>query len=204
MSEAGLVLLVDDDASIRKALGRLIKSAGYRVESFDSAEAFLHRELPDVAACAVLDIEMPGTDGLELQDRINDERQPLGVVFLTGHGDIPASVRAMKNGAVDFLTKPVDEDGLLAAIAEAIEVQSGKLTERRKASGLARQFSLLSQREREVMELVVTGRLNKQIAYELGISEKTVKAHRAQVMHKTGAGSVAELVQMHLELRTAD
>jgi len=193
-----MVFVVDDDDSVRKALMRLLAGAGYVVEVFASAREFLDHNLPEVPSCAVLDLSMPGMDGLELQTRLTEQNLTLGVVFLTGHGDIPASVRAMKEGAVDFLTKPVDEDNLLAAIDTALGNQRRILEGRHESAKLGQRFRKLSKREREVMELVVKGLLNKQIAGELGISEKTVKVHRGRVMQKTGVRSLAELVQLRI------
>lgn len=195
----GLVLLVDDDASVRRSLGRLLRGAGHTVESFASAEEFLEAGRPAGPACAILDLAMPGMNGLELQKRIAEKKITYGVVFLTGHGDIPASVNAMKQGAVDFLTKPVDETNLLAAVDAALARQLEVFEKRMSAAELEHRFAGLTKRECEVMELVVTGQLNKQVANVLDISEKTVKAHRAQVMRKTGSRSLAELVHLHIE-----
>lgn len=193
-----LVVVVDDDASVRKSLARLLSSAGYSVETFDSAEAFFAGSHPDCTACAILDLAMPGMNGLELQARIVSDALNYGVVFLTGHGELDAGIDAMKQGAVDFLAKPVDEDRLLFAIENSLAEQAIIRRNRAQTTHARSQFALLTKREREVMEYVVTGKLNKQIAAEMGISEKTVKAHRAQVMHKTGVGSLAELVRMHI------
>ena len=193
-----LVVVVDDDASVRKSLARLLSSAGYSVETFDSAEAFFAASHPDCTACAILDLAMPGMNGLELQARIVSDALNYGVVFLTGHGELDAGIDAMKQGAVDFLAKPVDEDRLLFAIENSLAEQAITRRNRAQTTHARSQFALLTNREREVMEYVVTGKLNKQIAAEMGISEKTVKAHRAQVMHKTGVGSLAGLVRMHI------
>jgi FixJ family two-component response regulator len=186
---AGKVLVVDDDESVRRSLRRLLTGAAYEVEVFSSAEDFLDRANGEEPACAVLDLAMPGMDGLALQQELVTNRLPLGLVFLSGHGDIPASVAAMKHGAVDFLTKPVDEKVLLQAIETA-------LLNARNQVALSNRFSALSPRELQVMHRVVNGALNKQIAAELGIAEKTVKVHRARVMEKTGVRSLAELVQL--------
>ncbi|MFW2404852.1 MAG: response regulator transcription factor [Gammaproteobacteria bacterium] len=193
-----MVYVVDDDASVRKSLQRLLNGAGYTVEAFASAAEFLSAESPSAPSCAVLDLAMPGMDGLELQARLAEQELLLGIVFLTGHGDVPASVKAIKRGAVDFLIKPVDEDCLLAAIDAALVDQHLLEQDRDRAHRIRDRFADLTGREREVMELVVVGLLNKQIAGELGISEKTVKAHRSQVMRKTKARSLAELVQLHI------
>lgn len=186
---AGKVIVVDDDESVRRSLRRLLTGAGYEVEDFSSAEDFLNRAYGKEPACALLDLAMPGMDGLALQHELVSSKLPLGMVFLSGHGDIPASVAAMKQGAVDFLTKPVDEDALLPAIEAA-------LLGAREKFALANRFSSLSPREMQVMHLVVNGVLNKQIAAELGIAEITVKVHRAHLMNKTGVRSLAELVQL--------
>jgi FixJ family two-component response regulator len=205
MSEdRGLVVVVDDDASVRKALGRILRSAGHSVESYASADEFFAAGPWEGPVCAILDLAMPGMSGLEIQARIIEEKLGYGVLFLTGRGDIHSSVDAMKLGAVDFLTKPVDESLLFAAVDEALERQSSVLADRVKLADVEERFALLTGREREVLELIVIGRLNKQIAADLGISEKTVKAHRAQVMRKTRSGSLAMLVRLHMALQRAD
>jgi len=186
---AGKVIVVDDDASVRRSLRRLLTGAGYEVEEFASAEEFLDRANGEEPACAVLDLAMPGMDGLALQQELVSNKFPLGLVFLSGHGDIPASVAAMKQGAVDFLTKPVDENALFPAVERA-------LADARNQVALSSRFSSLSPRELQVMHRVVKGMLNKQIAAELGIVEKTVKVHRAHLMEKTGSRSLAELVKL--------
>jgi FixJ family two-component response regulator len=193
---SSVVLVIDDDPSVRKALGRLLRSAGLRVELFESAEEFLAYPLPDVPACAVLDVRMPGLDGLELQRRLADSDAGLPIVFITGHGDIPMTVRAMKAGAVDFLSKPFDDQALLSAVRQAIAVHEQARRERAELAEIRRRAESLSPREREVMELVVSGLLNKQVGHRLGVTEKTVKAHRAQVMRKMGVHSLAELVRL--------
>ena len=185
----GKVIVVDDDESVRRSLRRLLTNAGYEVEEFSSAEEFLDRASDVEPACALLDLAMPGMDGLALQQELVSNKLPLGLVFLSGHGDIPASVAAMKQGAVDFLTKPVDEKVLLRAIETA-------LVGARDQVALSNRLSSLSPRETQVMHGVVNGALNKQIAAELSIAEKTVKVHRARVMEKTGVRSLAELVQL--------
>jgi RNA polymerase sigma factor (sigma-70 family) len=203
MSEdASTVFVVDDDESVGRALGRLLRGAGYVVEVYTSAEAFIDCTQPEGPVCAVVDLAMPGMDGLELQARLADENREIGVVFLTGHGDIPASVKAMKQGAVDFLIKPVDESNLLQAIEVALNRQQQIIANRRKSAVLRCRFDSLSGREREVLQLVVDGLLNKQIAAELGISEKTVKVHRSRVMHKTGARTAAELAHLFVAANT--
>jgi FixJ family two-component response regulator len=188
------VYVVDDEPAVRKALGRLLRSAGLEAETFGSAEGFLGALEREPAGCAVLDVAMPGLDGLALQKALVARGIELPVVFLTGHGDIPTSVRAMKAGALDFLTKPVDGQALVAAVRRALEKGRSNLEERREVLGLRRRLESLTPREREVLEGVVDGRLNKQIAGDLGISEKTVKIHRGRVMAKMEAGSLAELI----------
>jgi FixJ family two-component response regulator len=189
------IFLIDDDVSVREGLSGLIESVGLPVQTFGSALEFLAAKPVEAEGCVVLDINMPGMNGLELQREMNVSGISLPVIFLTGHGDIPMTVHALKAGAVHFLTKPVREDELMAAIRQALEndreVRSGR-AEMRK---LRERFDLLAPRERQVMQLVVSGRLNKQIAHELGISERTIKLHRGQVMRKMGAESLADLVK---------
>lgn len=190
-----VVFVVDDDDSLRRGLERLLRAEGYTVEAFESAQAYLQRPPHEGPGCLVLDLAMPGVDGLELQARLAREAQALPVVFLSGHADVPASVRAMKTGAVDFLTKPADADALLAAVRAALERRAQQLGTNARLAGL-------SPRERDVMRLVVTGLRNKQIAAQLDITEKTVKVHRARVMEKTGATSLADLVRLAADDRT--
>jgi FixJ family two-component response regulator len=197
LSPQPIVFLVDDDESVRKGLTRLIKSAGYQVQSFASAQEFLDAKPQSLGpACLVLDIRMPGLTGLDLQSELQAANAILPIIFITGHGDIPMSVRAMKAGAVDFLPKPVREEILLPAIEHALARASRQRTEAAELEDIRRRLGSLTPREREVMELVVTGMLNKQIAYELGTVEKTIKVHRARVMEKTEVGSLAELVRL--------
>ena len=191
------VFLVDDDSSVRRALTRLIKSAGYPVLAFASAGEFLENNVPsDGPACLFLDIRMPGLSGLDLQGELQKRDSILPIIFITGHGDIPMSVKAMKAGAVDFLPKPVKDKELLPAIEQALARAGRESAERTEIADIRRRSVTLTPREREVMELVVTGMLNKQIAHELGTVEKTIKIHRARVMQKMKAGSLAELVRI--------
>jgi FixJ family two-component response regulator len=189
------VFVVDDDVSVRESLGALIVSAGYRAEVFDSAEAFLAHPRQRMTGCLVLDVSLPDLNGLELQKRLANQ-DSLPVIFITGHGDIPTTVRAMKAGAVEFLTKPYGPDVILGAIANAVERSRATLQERVTRRGLRDRYESLTERERQVMALVVRGLLNKQVGGDLGISEITVKAHRGRVMTKMGARSLPELVNM--------
>ena len=191
-----LVGIVDDDQSVRKGLARLVKAAGYRVEVFASAREFLARSQQEEPCCLLLDLRMPGLTGLELQEALATAGRQMSIVFISGHGDVVASVRAMKGGAIDFLTKPVDARELLGAIERAVAKASTAQREHVRAMDLQGRLETLTVREAQVFALVVTGMLNKQIAAELGIVEKTVKVHRARVMEKMRAGSLAELVRL--------
>jgi FixJ family two-component response regulator len=191
-----LIAIVDDDLSVREGLGSLIWSAGWRVESFSSAQEFLAHPRTEVPNCLVLDLQLPGLSGLDLQKRMAEVGLEIPIVFLTGHGNIPASVKAMKAGAVEFLTKPFDDQELLQAIHEAIERDRRRRQQRSEMDELRSRYESLSPREQEVMQQVITGLLNKQVADELKISEFTVKVHRGRVMHKMRADSVADLVRM--------
>jgi FixJ family two-component response regulator len=191
--QTGIVYLVDDDPSVLRALCRLLQAAGYRVETCASAQQFLECDRPDAASCAVLDLWMPELGGLELQKSIAEAEEPMPVIFLTGRGDLVSSVCAMKGGALDFLTKPVRGDQLLDAVRGALARDTAERKARRLKRDWCTRFECLSLREREVFSLVVRGLPNKQIADVMAISERTVKAHRAQVMHKMGVQSPAEL-----------
>lgn len=191
-----MVFVVDDDVGTRESLKNLIRSVGLRVEAFASAQDFLRSTRPDVPGCLVLDVRLPGLSGLDLQKRMAEVELEIPIVFITGHGDIPMSVRAMKAGAVEFLTKPFRDQELLDAIQQALDRDRNAREQRAEVQALRSRYRLLTPREREVMTLVVTGLLNKQIAGELGTSEASVKVHRQHVMEKMQAGSLAALVRM--------
>jgi len=191
-----IVFVVDDDPSIREAIKSLVSLAGLRVETFASAHEFLRNERPDLPGCVVVDVELPGLSGLDLQRELAVHGVKLPIIFITGYGDIPMSVRAMKAGAMEFLTKPFRDHDLLDAIQQALERDRAARRHSKEIAELLKRFEALTSREREVMSLVVAGWLNKQIGFELKISEITVKIHRGRVMEKTGAQSLAELVRM--------
>ena len=191
-----IVFIVDDDESIRNALSRLIKSVGLKAETFSSANDFLKHDPYDGPACLVLDIRMPGLSGLDLQAELAKAKRTLSIVFITGHGNIPMSVQAIKAGAVDFLEKPFDEQALLDAVHLGIQKDRAAKEKQAELREIQKRVKSLTPREREVFALVVTGMLNKQIAFEMGISEKTIKVHRARVMQKMQAESLADLVRM--------
>jgi FixJ family two-component response regulator len=199
-----LIHIVDDDEPLRTALLRLLAASGFEARGYGSAGDFLLAPLPDRPGCVLLDVRMPGPSGLDLQVALRERAIQLPVIFLTGHADVPTSVRAMKTGAVDFLSKPVERDVLLEALGRALAVDAADRAERSGAAEIRARFATLTQREREVFELVVAGRLNKQIAGHLGIAERTVKADRAQVLSKLGVGSAAELGALAERLRTLE
>ena len=196
MSSAAFVHIVDDDQAVRESLGDLLQSMDYRVALYASASDFLKVELPDVPACLVLDVRLPGTSGLELQAYLAGINVGLPVILMTGYGDIPMSVRAMKLGAVDFLTKPIRNQDLLDAVAVAIRKDGDRRLETAHIAQLKDKYALLTARERQVMALVASGLMNKQVAQELSISEVTVKMHRGSLMRKLGAKSLATLARM--------
>lgn len=195
-----VVFVVDDDVSVRESLELLIQNEGWQAETFSSAQEFLDRPRVALPSCLILDVSLPGINGLDLQRQVSSERNDMPIIFITGHGDIPMTVRAMKAGAVEFLTKPLSNEVLLDAIRHALERSRLAMGQRRQIDEFRKSYASLTPRERQVMALVVSGLLNKQIGGELGISEITVKAHRGQVMHKMKADSVASLVKMAARL----
>ena len=195
-----IVFVVDDDVSVRESLEWLIRCAGWQPETFVSAQDFLSRPTDEIPSCLLLDIELPGLNGLELQERMAADRSEMPIIFITGHGDIPRTVRAMKAGAVEFLTKPFADDVLLQAIRRAIDRSREALLQAAELKQLHQRYVSLTRREREVMKWVVAGLPNKEVAAELGRSEITIKAHRGKVMQKMQAGSLADLIRMAARL----
>lgn len=196
MSRDGLVFVVDDDISVRRSLGVLIRSIGLESEAFPSAQAFLDHPLPDRPCCLVLDLRLPGPSGLDLQLALLKRSRTIPIIFISGHGDVPITARAMKGGAIDFLSKPFNDQDLLDAVQRALAKDRLARVEAAERAVIERHVATLTPRERQVMLLVVRGLLNKQIAGELGAAEKTIKIHRGRMMQKMEAGSVAELVRM--------
>jgi FixJ family two-component response regulator len=195
-AEEPIIFIVDDDESMRAALRRLFRSVGFKVEMFGSAAELLRSKLPDVASCLVLDVRLPGLSGLDFQAELAKASIHIPIIFMTGHGDIPMSVKAMKAGAVDFLTKPFRDQDMLDAVAKAIERDRERREEEKRLSDLRAHFEALTPREQEVMGLVTAGMMNKQVAGELELAEITVKIHRGHIMRKMGARSLADLVRM--------
>ena len=195
------VFIVDDDISVRESLELLIRHAGWQPETFESAQEFLSRPRLLAPSCLVLDVRLPGLTGLDVQKRVSADRPDMPIIFITGHGDVPMTVQAMKGGAAEFLTKPFGDDVLLSAIRQAIERSRAALDREAEIGAIRDCYSSLTRRERQVMDLVVSGRLNKQVGGELGISEITVKAHRGKVMQKMKADSLPDLVKMAARLR---
>jgi FixJ family two-component response regulator len=191
-----MVYLVDDDPAVRKSLERLLRADGLQVQTFATPQAFLRAELPEAPGCLILDVELPELNGLALQQTLIQRGFSMPVIFLTGHGDIPMTVQAMKAGAQDFLLKPFDAERLLAAVHTAVTADEQAYRQRQEAALLRQRATALSTREREVMSLVVSGLMNKQVGSRLGVTEKTIKVHRGQVMRKMQADSLADLVRM--------
>ena len=198
---SSVVFIVDDDVSVRESLESMVRQAGWNPKTYSTAQEFLDRQKESVPSCLVLDVSLPGLSGLDLQKQIVDERSAMPIIFITGYGDVPMTVRAMKAGAMEFLTKPFSDEALLSAIEQALERSRIALNRDFEMRALQKAYLSLTARERQVMSLVVSGMLNKQIGGELGISEVTVKAHRGRVMEKMTAASLADLVKMATRLR---
>lgn len=197
------IFIVDDDPSVRKSTQMMLESVGFDVRTFISAQDFLNAKIHDELGCLILDVRMPGISGLDLQENLVFAESPLPVIFITGHGTVPMSVRAMKAGAVDFLQKPFEEQDLLDAINRAITRQQVKISKKAEAGKLLKRIKTLTSREYEIFSLLVDGMANKEIAYTLGLSERTVKFHRANIMNKTKSGSLADLVRLAEKLKTS-
>jgi FixJ family two-component response regulator len=195
-TEVAMVFVVDDDPQVLASIQGLLKSAGLRSEGFETAEQFLQRQPPDGPTCLIVDVSLPGISGLDFQQQLKKAGLQIPIVFITAHGDIPMTVKAMKSGAVEFLTKPFEDKALLGAVQQALASDTARRRVETEEADLRARYEMLTPREREVMGLVVSGLLNKQIASQLGTREITIKVHRAQVMHKMQAGSLAELVRM--------
>ncbi|MDE2133292.1 MAG: response regulator transcription factor [Alphaproteobacteria bacterium] len=200
MAQSGPVFVVDDDAGARDSLAMLLESSGYAAQCYESAVAFLASRAPDARGCLIADVQMPDMNGLQLQNELAARRSPLSVIVVTGHGDIPVAVQAMKAGAVDFLEKPFEETVLLDSVRRALERATSAGRQDDAAKDARRRLTQLTERERQVLDLIVTGKANKVIAYELSISPRTVEIHRARVMDKMGAANLAELVRKVLSL----
>jgi FixJ family two-component response regulator len=204
MADAPTIFVVDDDASVRDAIGNLLESVGLRAEAFASTEEFWKARRPNAPSCLVLDVRLPGVNGLEFQEKLAKASVSIPIIFITAHGDVPMTSRAMKAGAIEFLMKPFQKEDLLAAVRQGLERDRIRREEQAEVSLLQSRAEQLTSREREVMDLVVTGLINKQIGAQLGLSEVTVKAHRSHVMQKMEATSLAELVRMSDKLKPRD